>query len=88
MQKKSTLNLPKGTRDVIQKIKKPTNITVTKTKILIMGQSSLKISSDSTLLCALIETASTLHFDFYTSRVLKYKKNITLYSTSKFKAFT
>lgn len=37
MQKKSTLNLPKGTRDVIQKIKKPTNITVTKTKILIMG---------------------------------------------------
>ena len=88
MQKKSTLNLPKGTRDVIQKIKKPTNITVAKTKILIMGQSSLKISSDSSLLCAFIETASTWHFVFYTSRAFKRKKNTTLYSTSKFKAFT
>ena len=74
MQKKSNFNLPKVTRDVIQKIKKPASITAAKNKILIMGQSSLKIFSNSSLLCALIETASTWHFDFYTSGALKLRK--------------
>ena len=88
MQKESHFNLSKAIRGVIQKNKKPTSITAAKNKTLIMGQSSLKISSDSSLLCAFIEIASTWHFDFYTSRAFKYKKNTTLYSTSKFKDFT
>ena len=88
MQKESHFNLSKAIRGVIQKNKKPASITAAKNKTLIMGQSSLKISCDSSLLCAFIETASTWHFDFYTSRAFKYKKNTTLYSTSKFKAFT